>query len=819
MDVKLNSQSATSDRKYVLSIDPTTQVRKPERSEIGRISNRISMYTGLTIQELFTHVTAPYSYTWSGAIFSGKRSNDNWQQQSVFALDFDKGLISLSDVIDKLRDNGVEPQCWYSTLGSSPALHKFRVIIAIDEPITNLDDRYVVIMGLLYLFPEADTNCKDASRIFLGGRDGVVLSNTPNGKAELLDRMGVIVVANDDMRVRHIKRAPFANEVEKGGEICNSLYSSNRNLQNSPNNNENIRRPEKGTIIDIDKAREHVKILDMFLNGKWLGHDELFGLATNLIYVRGGEKLMKETMEKYNNEGLTNYTPNNFAIIPYVKKRNYYPMALKGYSPYAQDHEYFDLISAVNNRRGKVEVLENKTPKSRYEAEQYLSDTLERIANMDGNCIHIIKVPTALGKTESILKYNAAIAAPTNALKRELSSRMKALHLITPDELEFSNNEVNQRIATYYSLGLHSKAQSIIHEIAKGKYQLSTTPEDKINAETFLSIVKECRSSNKTILTTHARVLNTNFEHGTIIIDEDPLEHLMSIKQISISELHRIKNHKGFFGKDLNLLISFLEGCQQGEIVPTPILDIDVENLIDEIALAADVTSNIMEFFNSSFLIRDKYDGDLVSYIVKRELPKDKKIVILSATIPNYIYQELYGDRVKIYDIGLVEQQGRIIQYTNRSCSRLQLKSYINSIKQSVGEKLTLTFKEYQSHFSNPIKEMYFGNCAGYDTVKGQDIAVVGTPHRNNVQYLLTAKCLGIDFKTSDTTFTCQEVVHNGIKFQFNTYQHEGLRSIQMSLIESDLVQAVGRARTLRTDATVELYSNFPLRISTEFRY
>lgn len=42
---------------------------------------------------------------------------------------------------------------------------------------------------------------------------------------------------------------------------------------------------------------------------------------------------------------------------------------------------------------------------------------------------------------------------------------------------------------------------------------------------------------------------------------------------------------------------------------------------------------------------------------------------------------------------------------------------------------------------------MYFGNCSGYDTMKGKDMAVVGTPHRNNVECLLTAKVLDIDLK------------------------------------------------------------------------
>jgi hypothetical protein len=51
----------------------------------------------------------------------------------------------------------------------------------------------------------------------------------------------------------------------------------------------------------------------------------------------------------------------------------------------------------------------------------------------------------------------------------------------------------------------------------------------------------------------------------------------------------------------------------------------------------------------------------------------------------------------------------------------------------------------------------------------------------------------------------------------FNCYDNLELREIQLGLIESDLIQAIGRARTLRTDATVEVYSNFPLRISDKF--
>ena len=59
-----------------------------------------------------------------------------------------------------------------------------------------------------------------------------------------------------------------------------------------------------------------------------------------------------------------------------------------------------------------------------------------------------------------------------------------------------------------------------------------------------------------------------------------------------------------------------------------------------------------------------------------------------------------------------------------------------------------------------------------------------------------------------------KDIAYNGFKFMFNSFDHYTLRGIKLGLIKSDLIPAIGRARTLRTDAKVEVYINFPLRIS-----
>jgi len=65
--------------------------------------------------------------------------------------------------------------------------------------------------------------------------------------------------------------------------------------------------------------------------------------------------------------------------------------------------------------------------------------------------------------------------------------------------------------------------------------------------------------------------------------------------------------------------------------------------------------------------------------------------------------------------------------------------------------------------------------------------------------------------KTSDFKTHQQTVEHNGFRFWFNTYDNEYLRSLQFFFIESELKQAIGRARVNTELCTVEVYSNYPL--------
>ncbi|MBK7245718.1 MAG: hypothetical protein IPH98_18085 [Saprospiraceae bacterium] len=139
--------------------------------------------------------------------------------------------------------------------------------------------------------------------------------------------------------------------------------------------------------------------------------------------------------------------------------------------------------------------------------------------------------------------------------------------------------------------------------------------------------------------------------------------------------------------------------------------------------------------------------------------------------------------------------------------------SNLNVITNFIDNKPVITYKNYRNLFSVSNTEIHFGNCSGYDEFKGEDIAVVGTPHIPSFIYLLVASELNIQFNDANIEMAEQTVCHNGFRFKIMTFNHEGLRSIQFHFIESELLQACGRNRTLREDATTYLFQLSNTRI------
>ncbi|CAI8914014.1 hypothetical protein [Chryseobacterium sp. IT-36CA2] len=790
---------------FKYSISNTIFNIKLEKKYFWKV-NQSMVSTETTIRDFATLITRPKAHSWSGGIFKESISNNEWIQSSIIGLDFDKGEISLKEVYQKFKEFGICPNLHYDTFGTSVELHKFRIVFFFDSVINDISiyDKIMIALEKIFFI---DPKCKNPSRIFYGGTNVKITSTVPVSLMKFIEFIDINKISRDNYLTRNILGT---NSIT--ANFCNNLYNDYRNKHFLAQNNNLICTSLKGgKIVDWDMARKKVKILDSFLSGKWLDHNQLFGLVTNIIYIRGGEKKIKETMNRFNLEGKTKYNSNNFAIIPYVKKMKYYSMPVYKFSPHIEDSEIHDIITEVNNIRGHVEILDPINKISLKEAEEkMISSFREVLGNNETNKTYIFSLPTAIGKTRLLTNVEkCVIALPTNSLKNEVKERMNIDHTFSPDTIVFSDNYLNEKIGYYYRIGLPKKSMGLIRKVSE--FGFVKNLDDIQLAADYITQLEECKNPNKTVLTTHKRVLNSeSFVHKTIIFDEDPLNSLVEIKSMSIKDIIVTQ----YLYSPLKEVMDFFSSLEAG-IYATPIFNINYDNLFEFVHDKNIFQTNVFDFFNSKFFIKNE---DTIYYIIKKELPVDSKNIIMSATIPVEFYKKLYTDmEFEVFDIKHVEQKGEIIQYTGRSCSRKGLNIYGKQISDEVGDKTVITFIDHKEIFQNSPKEVHFGNCSGYDNLNGQNITIVGTPHRNNVEYFLMAKLMGVNFDIKNSQMTYQKIHYNGFEFMFNAFDNEDLRDIQLSLIESDLIQAVGRARTLRNDCKVEVYSNLPLYVSDQF--
>jgi hypothetical protein len=123
-------------------------------------------------------------------------------------------------------------------------------------------------------------------------------------------------------------------------------------------------------------------------------------------------------------------------------------------------------------------------------------------------------------------------------------------------------------------------------------------------------------------------------------------------------------------------------------------------------------------------------------------------------------------------------------------------------------EARRITFRGYKAELD---ADMHFGATSGMNVLTGKDLVVVGTPHKHPVVYRLIAAALGESISPDDLQMVNQQVERNGMRFWFFTFRNEVLRNIHLHLVEAELLQAIGRARHLRHDVTVTVFSNYPI--------
>ena len=811
-------------RNYQLTYHPTQLNRKPEtKLEKMYIYNNM-IQTGTTIENICNHIGNGYSYTFTPNLYTNNKPTvKNFVGTSGFFLDFDLNS-NPEQIINRFNELNIKPNFWYTSFSDSPEYRKFRVCILLDELLTDKGIISNIYSNIFYHFP-ADNSCKDAARIFYGGKEVHFLSDEPN-KLEIL-------YSNSTWAG---EKTPLQFDSEKPVHL---LYTNNKitgNLKTHTQTSSLNLTPEytyleklRNNDCDFNIIKNKIRVFKEFITlENRFDYLVLFGLASNLHWLQGGLKLMKSCMQNYNKLYKNNnqqklYYDRHFDVINQVKNYKMFPQSLESFSPYQEDSKYKNLISCLINPRGVVFVDDQMEKISLQEGEQLFKEKFQK-ALASNKSITIIKAGVGIGKSHMLKNIDKiSIALPTHKLKDELYQEMNVKSFKIPELPIFGNKQINAHIKSLFLSGLRGEVMSLIHQLAENDSQ------DQILAKTYLEELDKAKNWKGTLLNTHERSIHEAMNQNTIIYDEDCIHSLVSQKSFNLTDFGLLLLKYPDLALVFDECYQELQAAQKSMMHVTPKYEVPIPLLIEKIKYEPS-TSNFIEFFSSNRFYKEEFTDKKgrihtkIHYCKFNTLPENKKIIILSATINHAFYEKAFAEQIEVIEIPEIENMGKVTQYTKYSNSRQSLKKREQAdLLEKIGNRPVITFMSNtqilnQKYFKeNGEFGIYFGNTRGYNDMKGKDMMVIGTPHINPIVYLFHAEFIGIETNKIDQIIEYQTIQYKGMQFKFQTFNNPELRNIQLNLIEGELIQAVGRARTIRTNANVQVYSNFPLTISDEY--
>ena len=826
-----------------VSLDETEYQAKPDKIEMAKISKRIAKRpVKLSLEELASYV-GNYGCSFCPAVFNnGVRKSDAFSEMQIFALDFDSE-VTFEIIRTRAEKYDLPIAFAYHTFSSTDLSERFRVAFIHECPVSNANAAKVILALLIEIFPDADGQCKDVSRMFLGGKGLICYQEETFNIASLaLQYQKYEYITNYSNYSRTIKGFAKRNnvalkgsylEIERASQLGRIEDFSEEPIYIIIGNNVKSSFFIKMTSYQTDKRDNKVlndqirvkwsenekkcALYKDFLNGGELEHNEKFLLLTNFVNIRGGRSKFLSYIENRGDD-LEEWS----FYFGYAKSMGYKPQSCENGCKYCNycNHKANMLLTIAE--REKIQRLDDSkryvsVEKVYAHIESCLKDAMSEIRKG----LYLIPAQTASGKTQaycdlvkSLNNEKVIIAVPTNLLKQQVAEELHIRGIdavVTPsiDEMNVPKELVDE-VKYYYDIGISSMAAKVLR-------RFMIDHEDDMSPEIILTIQK-CKEylsffSNITkfecIVTTHARIITFSedeLKNYTVIIDEDILLYFFkSIKKVSLKSVEKVLSWDNC-PMALNALLSQIKDTEDNAYIKVrPMLEGAVISEKDIYKFG--ISENVNDLVQASVYFKEK-NGE-VHYFCPKTLPK-AKYIILSASLSPELYREYFrGWYVKEYPRLIAQYSGGLLQYSAHSMSRKDISrrgfKVFETVKDICGDIPIITFKTLGQGYNK--YNLHFGNTEGINAFTGKNIAVVGTPHNTEAVYKLIACHLGIDVCDA---LHWQIIEYGGYKFGFTTYNNPLLREIQLYFIKSELEQSIGRARLLRFPCTVYLFSDFP---------
>ena len=762
----------------------------------------------------------------------------------------------------------------YKTLScpEGDTFYKYRVAFILDFILKDATVAKFIFKALMKIFPEADSACKNLDRIFLGGKELVYLDesarfnlvqlllalyeqldrnkNLNRDLQNFMNKTGIACI-NDRIAMGTIDQVSlFGIENDaKEDPSCITLIQDSAfpsyfyvtEVQREGLHQIVTCRSLKHHRIDLHACRGICRLLDDFLEGaRELDHMERFLLETNLNYIVGGSKCFEAVLRRdYDEAAINNWKRNQKGTGGYLPKScgqecPYYEKCM-----YCSDQKNI-VGKLLHDRKIIVDKIDNYV--SLEQAAQSFQNNLEEAFRSTRTGIHLIKAQTAIGKTRAIKRLVTTntdkkflIAEPINLMKKEVYEDLKfccsdvCMTESVRDNPFLTAAERDQYIDEH-TAGNHVRAKDPVKK-ALERYE-ENQPGAAAAIDSLQKIIKGFNSylENRVIITTHAMLVNIPQEtisgFDCIIIDEDILylQMLANIKTVSKEKVQSLADCGKY---PYDAIARELMGAKQGTYYKADFYNRygfhkAVEQVIDgegheqeEATEEGCSVDNYKDLVHAGAYVCD--EKGRYQYFCVSMLPQAKYIV-LSATLDADIYRAYFNGSMEVYEYAseTAKYMGQLEQYVYHSLGRRdlsnkqQIYSFIEDKIKGSNDFCKISFMCEEKNRVLNIMNVHFGNAIGINCFKGMDIAIIGTPHKQEIGYKLPCAFLYGADHVNGFRIAHMRVSYKGKNFRFMSYENEYLRHYQMYCMESELEQCIGRARLLRFDCKVTVFSNFP---------
>lgn len=211
-------------KKIVVLKDNMCFSEKPLGKEVAGIRDRLknSKPEEITIDELFETIKRGNTIL-PGVSKNGTKKED-FMQQDIVMIDIDNkdvnSVLSPEEAIKICEDNGLALMGLYHTFSSTKDCPRYRLVFRLDKTVYDRFKMEFILKVLISLFPNADKQCKDTSRLYYG-------TNGNQQEVIIINKDAVISFEDVDRISQKIEleNTPYLKENYKYGNYIEQLKS------------------------------------------------------------------------------------------------------------------------------------------------------------------------------------------------------------------------------------------------------------------------------------------------------------------------------------------------------------------------------------------------------------------------------------------------------------------------------------------------------------------------------------------------------------------------------------------------------------------